>query len=231
MFSKDITGSDAFRDMPTSSQNLYFHLGMEADDDGFLGNYKALMRGVGSTDDDLKILLTKRFLLLFKSGVIVVKHWLINNTVRSDRYNETKYLEEKKSLYIKENKGYTEVATNGIPLGNPVEDRKGKKSIGETKVSQAIEVKDEPEKPREKKDTSYLKVFELWGKYPLNWRKNRTEIFAAKNILVEHGLINASKALKFALDNSLDEMCPKVLKPSDLDRKWVNLQLYRDKQK
>lgn len=117
MFSKDITGSDAFREMPPSSQALYFHLGMEADDDGFLDNYKGLMRSMNASGDDLKILLTKRFLILFPSKVVVVKHWLINNTVRKDRYNETKHLDEKRALVVKENGSYTELSS-GKPSVN-----------------------------------------------------------------------------------------------------------------
>ena len=117
MFSKDITGSDAFREMPPSSQALYFHLGMEADDDGFLDNYKGLMRAMSASDDDLKILLTKRFLILFPSKVVVVKHWLLNNTIRKDRYNETKHLDEKRALIVKENGSYSELSS-GKPTGN-----------------------------------------------------------------------------------------------------------------
>ena len=119
MFSKDITGSDAFREMPTSSQALYFHLGMEADDDGFLDSYKGLMRSISASDDDLKVLVSKRFLIVFPTNILVVKHWLINNAIRKDRYTETKYLEEKRALKVKENKAYTEsgnqVATKWQP--------------------------------------------------------------------------------------------------------------------
>ena len=117
MFSKDITTSDAFREMPTSSQALYFHLGMEADDDGFLDNYRGLMRAINASDDDLKILLGKRFLILFPTLIIVVKHWLLNNTIRKDRYTETKHLDEKRALLIKENGAYTELPV-GTPSGN-----------------------------------------------------------------------------------------------------------------
>lgn len=91
MFSPDIVDSDAFLDMPTSSQLLYFHLGMRADDDGFV-NPKKIMRMVGANGDDLKVLLTKRFLLPFESGVVVIKHWLIHNLIRKDRYKETMYV-------------------------------------------------------------------------------------------------------------------------------------------
>src|SRR3990167_8660259 len=123
MFSKDITGSDAFREMPPSSQALYFHLGMEADDDGFLDNYKGLMRAMSASDDDLKILLTKRFLILFPSKVVVVKHWLLNNTIRKDRYNETKHLDEKRALIVKENGSYSELPS-GKPSGNQLATQK-----------------------------------------------------------------------------------------------------------
>lgn len=116
MFSKEIVGSDAFIDMPTSSQLLYFHLGMEADDDGFIGNPKKISRFVGGSDDDLKILLSKRFLLIFDSGVVVVKHHRINN--KWDKYNckRTVYLEEFSQLNIKENKAYTMDKMQGIPI-------------------------------------------------------------------------------------------------------------------
>lgn len=112
MFSKQITTSDAFMEMPTSSQLLYFHLNMEADDDGFVANPKRIVKVVGAGEDDLKILLAKRFLLGFPSGVVVIKHWLIHNTLRMDRYAETGYTEEKNLIKIKENKAYTEIGNH-----------------------------------------------------------------------------------------------------------------------
>jgi hypothetical protein len=116
MFSKEIVGSDAFQDMPASSQLLYFHLGMEADDDGFIGNPKKIARSIGVAEDDMKILVAKRFVLLFDSGVLVIKHHRINNNW--DKYNckRTMYLEELSQLYIKENKAYTKDKTQGIPV-------------------------------------------------------------------------------------------------------------------
>lgn len=127
MFSLDITESDAFSDMPLSSQALYFHLGMNADDDGFINNPKKIARSIGASNDDLGLLVAKRFVIAFESGVVVIKHWRINNTVRSDRYNPTVYQEEYSRLKIKDNNAYTlendvpdllvsQVATDGIPL-------------------------------------------------------------------------------------------------------------------
>lgn len=108
MFSSSITKHDDFLDMPISAQALYFHLNMEADDEGFVSNIKALIRQVRASEDDLKVLLAKRYVLKFESGVVVIKHWLIHNTIRQERVVETKFLEEKSTLDIKENGSYTE---------------------------------------------------------------------------------------------------------------------------
>lgn len=116
MFSKQITTSDAFVDMPLSSQVLYFHLGMEADDDGFVSNPKRISKMVGSNDDDLKILLVKRFLLSFESGVLVIKHHRINNNWDKHNCKRTKYLEEFYQLNIKENGSYTLDKLQGVPI-------------------------------------------------------------------------------------------------------------------
>lgn len=119
MFAKTIVLSDAFLDMPMSARCLYFTLGMFADDDGFVNSPRGIMRQCGASDDDLKVLLAKKFLLAFDSGVIVIKHWRINNYLRSDRYAETKYLDEKKSLIIDQNGAYVQPKEAGIPGGIP----------------------------------------------------------------------------------------------------------------
>jgi len=131
MFSPDIVASDAFLEMPTSSRELYFQLGMYADDDGFV-NPKKIVRLVGASEDDLKVLLAKRFVLPFESGVVVIKHWLIHNLIRKDRYKETRYIDEKKLLKVKENGAYTELATIRQPVDNQMapQVRLGKVKIG-----------------------------------------------------------------------------------------------------
>ena len=108
MFAKTIVTSDAFLDMPLSARCLYFTLGMFADDDGFVNNPKSIMRQVGASMDDMNILIAKRFILTFESGIIVIKHWKIHNYIQNDRYKETKYLEEKKQLALDEKGAYTE---------------------------------------------------------------------------------------------------------------------------
>lgn len=112
MFSKTIVDSDAFLDMPLSTQALYFHLSMRADDDGFLNNAKKIQKIIGASDDDLKLLIIKRFVIAFDDGIIVVKHWRMNNYLRKDRYTPTVYQEEFKMLGIKDNGAYT----HWIPL-------------------------------------------------------------------------------------------------------------------
>ena len=108
MFAKTIVLSDAFLDMPLSARCLYFTLGMLADDDGFVNSPKSVMRQVGASMDDMNILMAKRFILAFDSGVIVIKHWRIHNYIQKDRYKESKYLEEKAHIKIDQNGAYTE---------------------------------------------------------------------------------------------------------------------------
>ena len=107
MFAKTIIDSDAFLDMPLSSQALYFHLSMRADDDGFINNPKKVQRMIGCSDDDLKLLVAKRFIIPFESGIVVIKHWKIHNYIQKDRYKETMYKDEKALLSVKENNAYT----------------------------------------------------------------------------------------------------------------------------
>jgi hypothetical protein len=124
MFAKTIIDSDAFLDMPMSTQCLYFHLAMRADDEGFLNNPKKVQRMVGASEDDLKILLSKRFILAFESGVIVIKHWKIHNYIRGDRIVKTAYKEERALLDVKENGAYTEhrACDNHLPDTCPSDD-------------------------------------------------------------------------------------------------------------
>ena len=107
MFTKRIIDSDVFLSMPLSTQALYFHLNMNADDEGFVNNPRKIMRMIGSADDDIQILIAKRYILVFESGVIVIKHWKIHNWIRNDRIKETDYQEEKAQLFEKDNGSYS----------------------------------------------------------------------------------------------------------------------------
>ena len=107
MFAKTIVESDAFLDMPTTARLLYYDLGMRADDDGFINAPKKIIRETGASQEDLDILIKKKFLIAFSNGVVVVKHWRMNNYIQKDRYNETKYKEQKAKLRLDENNAYT----------------------------------------------------------------------------------------------------------------------------
>lgn len=107
MFAKTIIDSDAFLDMPLSTQALYFHLSMRADDEGFINNPKKIQRMTGASEDDLKLLVAKNFVIPFESGIVVIKHWRIHNYIRADRLVATKYKEEREQLELKDNGAYT----------------------------------------------------------------------------------------------------------------------------
>lgn len=137
MFAKKITESDAFLDMPASTQALYFHLNMSADDDGFVNNPRKIQRMVGAGEDDFKLLIAKSFIITFESGVIVIKHWRMHNYVRNDRYKPTDYIDEKAQLSVKLNNAYTlgipngnQLDTVGIPVVSVGKVREGKVSLG-----------------------------------------------------------------------------------------------------
>lgn len=138
MFAKTIIGSDAFLDMPQSTQALYFHLSMRADDDGFVNSPKSIMRLVGCKDDDLKILCSKKFIIPFDSGIVVIKHWKIHNYIAKDRYTETKYKKERDSLSIDENGSYT----NCIQI---VDERETQGRLGKGRLGEDKKVEEEPD--------------------------------------------------------------------------------------
>lgn len=125
MFSKKITETDLFLDMPMSAQCLYFHLNMSADDDGFISNAKTIRRMIGASEDDLRLLLSKEFLIPFESGVVVIKDWKIHNYIRSDRYSETVYKDEKQQLQVLDNGRYEVGIQNVIPKDIPEDNQTG----------------------------------------------------------------------------------------------------------
>lgn len=145
MFAKTIIDSDAFLDMPLSAQALYFHLSMRADDDGFVNNPKKIQRMIGASDDDCKLLVLKRFILTFESGIIVIKHWKIHNYIQKDRYKETVYLQEKAMLGLNESNAYTECIQSGYSLDTQVR---------EVQVIDSTEIEIEQEKKKKGKATS-----------------------------------------------------------------------------
>ncbi len=155
MFAKTIVLSDAFLDMPLSARCLYFTLGMLADDDGFVNSPKSIMRQAGASTDDLNLLMAKRFILAFDSGVIVIKHWRIHNYIQKDRYKESKYMEEKATLMIDPNGAYTECIQDVSTLDTQVRLGKDRDRIelGEGSVGEDNEDSATPSPTRQKRFT------------------------------------------------------------------------------
>lgn len=178
MFSLSVVDTDLFLEMPVTSRLLYYELGMRADDDGFIGNWKKIMRMASLSEDDMKILIAKKFIIPFESGVIVIKHWKMNNYLRSDRYTPTVYKEEFNSLQI-ENDTYELVTgekstmlPSGIPSGIPMV-YTGKDSIDNIYTSSGDdEERKSDDVPLEEKQA--LNDFELiWKEYPRKEGKSK----------------------------------------------------------
>src|SRR5215475_6070527 len=128
MFSAQIVTTDAFLEMPLTSQALYFHLGMTADDDGFVSPRKVL-RMTGAGEDDLKVLLSKGFVIPFQSGVIVITHWKQNNYIQADRYTPTIYKDERATLSCIQNVYILDTAR--IQPGRALDTQEGRKEVRE----------------------------------------------------------------------------------------------------
>lgn len=178
MFSLDVINTDNFLDMPVSAQCLYFHLGMRADDDGFVSAPKQIIRMVVCSQDDIKILISKGFVIPFESGVVVIRHWKQHNYIQSDRYRKTKYVEEYARLELKENVYIldTEINQDGhemlpqVRVRDRVRDRV-RKDIESTadheKAQMSVEMSEqnilEIEKNRNKKGINYQQIADMYN--------------------------------------------------------------------
>ena len=145
MFTKEITQSDDFLDMPHSARCLYYDLNLTADDDGFVNSPNKVMRISDATKEDLKLLFEKRFILAFEGNVVCVKHWLMHNTLKKDRYKPTKYQEFLDTLDVKENGAYTEkealscLETERNRSGTEVEPKRNRSIVKDSKVKESKE--------------------------------------------------------------------------------------------
>ena len=199
MFAKTIIDSDAFLDMPLSTQSLYFHLSMRADDDGFINNPKKIQRMVGCGDDDLKLLMAKRFILVFDSGVIVIKHWKIHNYIRNDRYKPTLYQEEKAELAEKNSKAYTfktEVIESENNLGIPDDNRMGYQMDTQVRLGKDRLVKDKKKNSVEPSSTMPELFEKVWKTYPKKTNKKKAREQFLKKLKTEEDLESFKKGYK-----------------------------------
>ena len=216
MFSLKVVDTDNFLDMPQTTQNLYFHLAMRADDDGFVSSPKKIMKMVNSPDDDFKILATKQFILPFKSGVIVIKHWKENNYIQADRYHKTIYCKEMALLSEDEN-GVYEMDTECIQNVSPGKVRLGKvrkgkdTNTGETKVSQ-----------------EGAKIIEKFKSInPSLQYGNTTQRKACDELIGKFGLEEALRMVDMALSAQLsDRYCPRATTPHLFWQKLGDFMVY-----
>ena len=224
MFAKTIIDSDAFLDMPMSARLLYYDLGMRADDDGFINSPKKIMRMIGASNDDVNILIARKFVIPFDSGVVVIKHWRINNYLRNDRYTETKYLEEKSILEVDKNGSYTAKNNTGIPVGIPTVStgkvRLGKDSIGKDintiscNKNSGIEVLDQKE--------MWFESF--WEIYPKHQDKKKAKQKFLKLCTNE----KEYKAIMDGLRNVLPVWAKKDTKYIPMPTTWLNGERWND---
>lgn len=197
MFAKTVIDSDSFLDMPLTSQALYFHLAMRADDDGFVNSPKKIQRAIGSSDDDMRLLIAKNFIISFNSGVIVISHWKMHNYIRKDRYHETCYIQEKSQLFKAKNGEYFLCSTYGIPMVNQMDTqysigkvRLDKESIEKEIVNtpQAVhhplffEPQNEPQSglQREEDDESIMTIRYFFTRYLIKTGQKHDPISAEK---------------------------------------------------
>jgi hypothetical protein len=248
MFSDKIVESDAFLDMPLSAQALYFHLGMNADNDGFV-QPKKTMRMVNAANDDLQILIAKRFILVFESGVAVAKHWWINNTKRADRYAPTTYQNELTELVIKPNKAYSRITTEFVNVTDGVSEPEteikpnGNQWLPQVHIqshvhssssisnsssttrsipdAQSVEPTARPERvPTEQIDD----MLEYWQS--ATGLKIRSEVSARRSVaslVRQHGIVNLKRLVDgvvLALD---DQYAPRISSFASLDKKQDDL--------
>ena len=177
MFNLNLIDTDLFLEMPISSQNLYFHLGMRADDEGFVGNPKKIIRTIGANDDDLRVLITKKFVIPFETGVIVIRHWKLNNYLRNDRKQDTIYQYEK-SLLVENNSVYELGIPNDNQMSTNCPPRIDKNSIDKDNICPSSDGQENPsfegkEKDNLSEEEQLSENFNLiWKDYPRKDNKN-----------------------------------------------------------
>lgn len=253
MTSLEVIDTDAFLDMPVSSQLLYFHLNARADDDGFVANPQKILRVLGAAADDLKVLIAKKFVIAFSDGVCVIKHWRVNNFVRKDIYKETQYLDLKRTLFIRPNGAYTLSEDNRairVPEGHfKLEDvdatltqrqlREGKGSeVKENSLvadAPILEVKESlEENPRKQSSAKYpnaKEVFALFPAYKKIWDVNTQFCTNAQWLYEEKGMEELTELFEWYAKHKGDQFCPKFYDPMELVEKYPKLEDYLERTK
>lgn len=223
MFAKTIIDSDAFLDMPISARLLYYDLGMRADDDGFVNSPKKIMKMVGASTDDMNVLILRKFILPFETGVVVLKHWRIHNYIRKDTYNETPYKKEKSMLVLDENKSYTLIDNESqLVVHEPsTQVRIGKDSIDKDSLGKDSIDKGSIEiiTPDEQENIPYKEIIEyLNQRIGSNYKPNASKTKTAIHARVQEGY--TLEDFKIVIDKKVNEWygtdMAKYLRPETL---------------
>lgn len=223
MYSKKITDSDAFIEMPSAAQALYFHLNQGADDDGFNNQIAMAMYKAHASTDDLKILMAKNFVIRFESGIIVIKHWRLHNTLRKDRYVPTNYQEEFKMLGLKENGSYTfgcQVVAKRLPQNSKEEN-----SVVEGSVVEGNNTPPAP--PTDDVSKTIAEEFEwLWSQYPR--KEGKKAAFASYQRAIKKGVFFDD--VRAGILNYLDYIKAKKIEPQFIKQgsTWFNGECWND---
>jgi len=222
MFSMKIVDTDAFLDMPQTTQLLYFHLAMRADDDGFVANPKKIIRMIGSQGDDFKVLSAKKFIIPFDSGICVIKHWKIHNYIQSDRYTPTQWINEKKQLITDPiNKKYSldkqkkPDCIQSVSISD-TQVRLGKVRLGKNNRQPAVA------------DNGIQQIFDIFYESinPTINFGNKTQREAAKWLIHKFGLEKTIKFTKYSCSIQGKKYAPIITTPYQLKEKIANLKIY-----
>ncbi len=193
---------------------------MYSDDDGFV-NPKKIMRMIGASDDDLKVLIGKRFVLTFENGVVVIKHWKINNLIRKDFYQKTVYQDEKKLLEVKENGAYTEcsqIVNNLSPQYSIGKDRLGKDRIDNTSEQSSREI------------PLLIDLFKSVNPAYKKFFANKTQRGACERMLKENGFEKLKKVIDFLVISNKKKFAPTITTPLQLEDKFGQLKAFWEKE-
>lgn len=222
MFSPKIVGSDAFLEMPVSARELYFQLGMYADDDGFI-NPKKIVRMIGASEDDIKVLIAKRFVLPFENGVVVIKHWAINNLIRKDFYRETIYTEERLLLTTKENGAYTEGKKEIVNKNVTNRSRRlGKDRLGKVRTVNPVS---EQSSPVKELMTLFYEINPT-----MNWG-NKTTLKACRELITRFGFEGTMNMARQIIAVQGKPYAPVATTPYQMKEKLTQFKIYFDSEK
>lgn len=220
MFSLKVVDTDDFIDMSQGSRLLYYDLAMRADDDGFVSNPKKIMRMTNSSNDDIKVLVAKKFVIPFEKGVCVIRHWKIHNYIQKDRYEETIYKEEKAQL-SDENGMYTKCIQNASKMypQDRIELGKSKDSINNMQTKSA----------EEKQPNQINQLIEKFKPINPSYKRlypNKSQRSALERMIKEHGFEKLSGLIEVLPEILIKDYAPRITTPITLENKLGDLMLF-----